>query len=303
MFTLNNFYLRCSSSLTLSSVPFFLLLSLSIELLFWLLYFISSKISIWFFFLSPAYLLRLDFFICSQYVFNCLLKYFYNGFSKTLSDNSNISSCFRYLSIDFFSSGWDFPVWKQYLVETWTFWVLQYEILDLIHGPSKLALHYSAFLIWASLLAGFFWYHYSKKKERVLHLLLPIRAWGSHSPLVLHGYHASGQGGYASLLLGLREAESKISKWSSLTLCRERELLTTVKESLSPTWPLMVEVEPHFFWGAWLDYSGYCLKVSFLLGYPFLGLMARKSRPWLLFLCLCTLAFLVYNFFSSKSGT
>ena len=36
---------------------------------------------------------------------------------------------------------------KQYLVETWTFWVLQYEILDLIHGPSKLPLHYSAFLI------------------------------------------------------------------------------------------------------------------------------------------------------------
>ena len=36
---------------------------------------------------------------------------------------------------------------KQYLVETWTFWVLQYETLDLIHGPRKLPLYYSAFLI------------------------------------------------------------------------------------------------------------------------------------------------------------
>ena len=128
VFTLNNFYLRCSSSLTLSSVPSFLLLSLSIELLFWLLYFISSKISIWFFFLSPAYLLRLYFFICSQCVFNCLLKYFYNGFSKTLSDNSNISSCFRYLSIDFFSSGWDFPVWQT--IFSWNLDILGITVWD-----------------------------------------------------------------------------------------------------------------------------------------------------------------------------
>lgn len=68
------------------------------------------------------------FFICSQCVFNCLLKYFYNGSSKTLSDNSNISSCFRYLSIDFFLSGWDFPVWQT--IFSWNLDILGITVWD-----------------------------------------------------------------------------------------------------------------------------------------------------------------------------
>lgn len=71
-----------SSSLILSSI-----FSIMVETIYWILKFqllhiFSSKISIWFFFLSSIALRWLSIFICFKCVCNCLLKYFYNDYFK-----------------------------------------------------------------------------------------------------------------------------------------------------------------------------------------------------------------------------
>ena len=124
LFRLNDFYLRFSSSPTLSSVPSVLLLSLSIELLFWLLYFISSKISIWFFFLSSAYLLRLYFsFVPSMFLIACWSIFTMSPLKLCqiiLISHLVLGICQLTFSLQVEIFLFD----KQYSVETWTFWVL-----------------------------------------------------------------------------------------------------------------------------------------------------------------------------------
>ena len=140
VFRLNSFYLRFSSSPRLFSVPSILLLSLSIELLFWLLYFISSKISVWFLCLFTETIFS---FVPSVFLIAC-----WSIFTMALLKLCQII-LISHLVLGIYQLTFSFQVEiflfdKQYLVETWTFWVLQYETLDLIHGPRKLPLYYSA---------------------------------------------------------------------------------------------------------------------------------------------------------------
>lgn len=123
----------------------FLLLSSSIDILISGIVFSGSKISVGFVFISFIFAVTLCsfadfllFFICFRCICSCSLKHFMMAL-KILFGNSVICVISVLVSIDHLFSfhlrySW-FLLWWEFFffsIETWTFWVLYYEIPDLI---------------------------------------------------------------------------------------------------------------------------------------------------------------------------